>query len=500
MGIVKRRGQNYYWVKRVPKRYAGFVLSANGNPVQQVRQSLNTDSKTEALAKAAQVESERLAEWECLLAGDHGTAREHYEAARKLAAAYGFTYRPLSELPTVSVREIVDRTNALSELSPPAPLEVSLAVGGVVPPTLPDLDGAFQDYLEFTRDRHLQKSESQKKKWRRPRETTIKNFQKIAYGNGKCPPMNEITRADALKFRAWWSARVEGGLSANSANKQFDQLREIFTTWSNLAAPGLDNPFSGLSLKRTEMNRTPPFTQTWIKDHILAPGALANLNDEAADVLLVLINTGLRPSEVTDASGIPVIQFNRTPRIKDEDPGTRRRLVFMPLEVKLHELPPDKRKSPIESERELEAELSGILNWMLDGFRDFQARVDAGQGVPLGIDPPKSMLDLKDRIMESADPVGTFLRECADIEPKGRTRTAEFFRAFKAWARDVGARVYSDAALRDNLTEKGFPKMKTNGVMCFSGFSWKDDDLVRTYLADFGPIKGQDGYSQNDFS
>ena len=56
MGIVKRRGQHYYWVKRIPKRYAGLLLSADGKPVQQVRVSLNTESKVEALAKAAQVE------------------------------------------------------------------------------------------------------------------------------------------------------------------------------------------------------------------------------------------------------------------------------------------------------------------------------------------------------------------------------------------------------------------------------------------------------------
>ena len=30
-------------------------------------------------------------------------------------------------------------------------------------------------------------------------------------------------------------------------------------------------------------------------------------------------------------TAIPIISFNRTPRIKNEDPGTRRRFVFIPL-------------------------------------------------------------------------------------------------------------------------------------------------------------------------
>ncbi len=205
------------------------------------------------------------------------------------------------------------------------------------------------------------------------------------------------------------------------------------------------------------------------------------------------------PQFIYRPSGIPVIQFNRTPKIKDEDPGTRRRLVFVPLEVNLHELPPEQRKSPLVVERALRAELPGILNWMLDGFRDFQARVDAGKGVPLGIDPPTEMLALKDRIMEAADPVGTFLKECCDLDEKNRCRTADFFKAFKAWARDSGARVFSDSALRDNLTEKGFPKVKSNGLMCFSGFALKDDPMVQKYL-EAQPAPASDGYSESDFA
>lgn len=197
-------------------------------------------------------------------------------------------------------------------------------------------------------------------------------------------------------------------------------------------------------------------------------------------------------------TAIPVISFNRTPKIKDEDEGTRRRLVFIPLEVNLRELPPEKRKTEMQAEAELLAEYPGILNWMLDGFRDFYTRVENGIGTPPGIDPPQSMQDLKSRIMEAADPVGSFLKECAILDDKARTPTPEFFRAFKAWARENGARVFSDAALRDNLTEKGFEKGKSNGNMVFKGFRWQDDEMVKRYLAtpEFG---GQGGYSESDY-
>lgn len=206
-----------------------------------------------------------------------------------------------------------------------------------------------------------------------------------------------------------------------------------------------------------------------------------------------------KPQFVYRPTAIPVISFNRTPKIKDEDEGTRRRLVFIPLEVNLRELPPEKRKTEIQANAELRAELPGILNWMLDGFRDFYARIEQGKGTPPGIDPPPAMQDLKSRIMESADPVGAFLKDCAVLDEKGRTPTPEFFRAFRAWARDTGARVFSDPALRENLIEKGFELGKYNGNKVFKGFRWKDDEMVKRYLeTPVFPDRGG-GYSESDF-
>jgi hypothetical protein len=39
----------------------------------------------------------------------------------------------------------------------------------------------------------------------------------------------------------------------------------------------------------------------FVREWLLAPGALDGMNAEARDILLMLVNTGLRPAEVTDA-------------------------------------------------------------------------------------------------------------------------------------------------------------------------------------------------------
>lgn len=114
MGIVNDRGR-YYWVKRIPKRYAGLVRGADGQPVTQVRQALHTDSKPEARLKAAQIEAARMAEWEAMLAGDAASARAHYEAARTLAQARGFTYRPMAEIAGGELSELLERLTSLAD-------------------------------------------------------------------------------------------------------------------------------------------------------------------------------------------------------------------------------------------------------------------------------------------------------------------------------------------------------------------------------------------------
>lgn len=287
------------------------------------------------------------------------------------------------------------------------------------------------------------------------------------------------------------------GSGGNGKSTLMQIIGEVLGTFDGYAAPVKVEMF--LQTQNQSAGQATP-------EEVDLPGARAMLASEpavtdifSAKKIKSLTGGDLRPARalgmpqfIYRPSGIPVILFNRTPRIKDEDEGTRRRLVFIPLDVNLRELPPEKRRNPLEVERALKEELPGILNWMLDGFRDFQTRLEKGQGTPPGIDPPAVMQTLKDRIMEAADPVGTFLRECAVIEDKGRTRTSDFFRGFKNWARDNGARVYSDAALRDNLSEKGFIKVKSNGNMCFSGFTFMDDPLVQRYLEDMPPNGGYD--------
>lgn len=307
MGVTCDRGR-YYWVKRVPRRYRAVVTGTDGKPVTQVRQALYTDSKAEAARKAAQVEMARLAEWEALLIGDSAGAARHYANAQKLAEARGFQYVPVSDIAGAPIEEIVSRVLSLRgggvgyrEVS-----AVSDAVMGVVPvahPTLPEL---LAEYVDLTATRHTQKSEAQLHKWKLPRLRAIRNFALAAFekdGRGRPVqiPFDQITREHALKYRAAVQDRINGGLRIDTANKEIGQLNEIAKTWIKLKGVDLKNPFADLAFEgKQEQNIRPPFSRDWVVNKIFAPGALDRLNDDARDILSIIVNTGARESEITD--------------------------------------------------------------------------------------------------------------------------------------------------------------------------------------------------------
>ncbi|MBW4709603.1 hypothetical protein KX928_17590 [Roseobacter sp. YSTF-M11] len=305
MGITNDRGR-YYFVMRVPKRFKGIVCGKDGKPVSQVRQALFTDSRDEARAKAKQVEAAYLAQWEALAAGDGASAHKHYQNARKIASTYGFTYKPIDDVAAGDLQDLVRRLLALGEGETVAPPEIASAIMGTVPAATPTLMEVFEEYKSLTSVDRREKSEAQAKRWESLRRHAVEVFNKVIFEDPRFSedplPVGSITRAHALAYREHWAKRVEAGeVTAGAANKHIGILATILETWSKLTDVPLANPFKGLRLAPGKEGRIPPFSPEWISGKLLAPGAFDALNDEAADVFLMMINTGLRPSEITDA-------------------------------------------------------------------------------------------------------------------------------------------------------------------------------------------------------
>ena len=78
----------------------------------------------------------------------------------------------------------------------------------------------------------------------------------------------------------------------------------------------LDNVFAGTRIEGGRDGKRSPFTVEHIRNRILAPGALDGLNDEARDVVYVVMETGAQPSEIANLSKARIMLDADIPHIR----------------------------------------------------------------------------------------------------------------------------------------------------------------------------------------
>lgn len=144
------------------------------------------------------------------------------------------------------------------------------------------------------------------------------------------------------------------------------------------------------------------------------------------------------------------IQGNHKPNITGTDEGIWRRPLLVPWLVTV-----PKEKRDLHLGDKLRAEASGILNWMLDGLRDWMDR---------GVDAPAGIIEATADYRRDNDPLGRFLEACVTHEAGGRVQSSVMHEVFCAWAKANGASEWSNKGLTNALKERGFVS-KHSGVM-----------------------------------
>lgn len=251
-----------------------------------------------------------------------------HRAAVRRAEAMGFTYRPMRDiLEGETLEEVVQRVLAvMDERTPKATIE---AVLGAVerPATL--VSTALEDiyFDEIVRDELRVKSEDQRTRWKNKKRKSVENFTAL---NGELR-MEDINRDHAKKLYQFWLDRIaprQGAPthSASSGNRDMGNMRQFYDAYFRHMGEERPNPFANLSFSEKNKRSRPPFTEEWLREKILAPGALSGLNSEARAVVLVMMETGARLGEVANLYG-PVIRLDHEvphiqiePRYDPEDP------------------------------------------------------------------------------------------------------------------------------------------------------------------------------------
>ncbi|MDR6952307.1 putative DNA primase/helicase [Ancylobacter sp. 3268] len=121
------------------------------------------------------------------------------------------------------------------------------------------------------------------------------------------------------------------------------------------------------------------------------------------------------------------ISCNRKPRIHGNDDGIWRRVSLVPFEVQIPKGERDK-KLP----EKLKGEITGILNWMIEGALDY---LNMG-----GLHPPEAVLAATQEYRDESDPMGAFVRAALDVTgyPHDTVEQGTLYEAFVKFSKRDG--------------------------------------------------------------
>ena len=144
--------------------------------------------------------------------------------------------------------------------------------------------------------------------------------------------------------------------------------------------------------------------------------------------------------------------MNNKPQVRGQDEGIWRRILLVPFDV---QIPPEERDPDLPEK--LRAERSGILNWLVDGFREWNAN---------RLRVPDIVKAATDEYRSESDKVGQFLQVAVE-RGKGGSETAKaLYDAFVRWCKLNAEDVISNTAFGRALTERGYHRRK-EGIMFY---------------------------------
>lgn len=158
---------------------------------------------------------------------------------------------------------------------------------------------------------------------------------------------------------------------------------------------------------------------------------------------------------------------NNKPEITGADHGIWRRI---------HVVPFNKTFSADEQDRELsiklKAEMSGILNWALEGFSDWQA--DGRLVVP------KAVSEATNEYRDDMDLVAQFISEEYILgDASDQVRSSQLYKHYKDWCKSSRVQIKSDKEFKKSLLKiSGITEHRTSVGIVYRGLSSLDSQFI----------------------
>ncbi|MEP1305096.1 MAG: DUF6538 domain-containing protein [Balneola sp.] len=314
MQYVIKRNDRYYYNRRVPKSIEHLVDKS------LFRIALKTDSKKVAKQRSTKLNTEIENYWEKLVTSGNAHSDERFDRAVNLAKLLGFSFMPMNEIMEKSLPTILKRIQGVKEYKDnPQALEAIL--GAVEKPEL-TISKALEVYWSISKNKIMNKSDKQIRKWRNPRKKAIKNFISLIDDM----PIEEISRDHLVRFRDWWIGRIEDEcIRPSTANKDLIHMKSILQAVGDHYALNIDfqRLFRRLTLEENKKQVRKPFDKEYIQKTLLSNENLNGLNKQVKNLVLALINTGARPSELTGLDKDDINLDDKIPHIVIRPNGHR---------------------------------------------------------------------------------------------------------------------------------------------------------------------------------
>ena len=159
----------------------------------------------------------------------------------------------------------------------------------------------------------------------------------------------------------------------------------------------------------------------------------------------------------------PWLATNHKPQVRG-DRALWNRLKLIPFHVTI---PKDRQKPRHEVMAMFRRELSGILNWALEGCLEWQR---SGLGVP------EEVVQATREYEAEQDTFAMFLEEKCVRAPNARVLSLALYREYKSWAEQYGESPVSHKMFASFMSERGFEKTKTNRGFLYSGVGLRAED------------------------
>jgi putative DNA primase/helicase len=156
------------------------------------------------------------------------------------------------------------------------------------------------------------------------------------------------------------------------------------------------------------------------------------------------------------------IATNHRPEVTGTDHAVWRRILLVPYLVRFENGDPGLLEKLLD-------ERTGILTWLLEGFRQWRQN---------GLAPPPAVLAATDEYRERQDRIGNFLRECCLHPAPTDTKASAVYARYRGWSESNGMRPISARKFHDRMeAEHGLLRRK-NEVFVYPNLGLLAEDQM----------------------